>query len=303
MVRRGAVRLAAILTLVVGVVVGAAAPAAADDDRVSLRLPSSFTAGGSAGTVNVTVTKRTDGCVSVRTVLAVRLPGLPADQVAIQVAMDGQWRRVPVSEDGDGLVVTDQTAPDRSRLCKKRSVTVRYRVAFLAGSPGGEATLVGAAYTAGGDLIERAVGTRMVKGGAVPPPSPSASPSPQVTDEPVQTPAAAGSPTAQAASDEGGFFGIGTLAMLLGVVMVGVGIALLVMLLRRSREEGDAAPGRYRGGGHRRGGYQGGDYPGYPAGYPRGIPPAYPPARPVGGAGGDATQILPQVPPDGPSPY
>lgn len=246
-VRRGAARLAARLALVTGLmatglVVTGAAPAAAADDTVGLRLPSRFTAGG-AGSVSVSVAKRTEGCVSVRTTLAIRLRQLPADQVRVEVSRDGQWRAVGVSDAGGGLVVTERVAPDRDRLCRKRSVSVRYRVTFLAGAPGGAATLIAEAYTGSGDLFDRAAGTRTVvnRTGVVPTPLVSAAPTatPEVDSAGQQAPPVAAPPHQ---GQDGGFSGLGALVMALGLVMVGVGIALLVLLVRRSRADQGQLP-------------------------------------------------------------
>lgn len=253
-VRRGATRLAAVLTLVAGLVAIGAAPAAAAEDNVGIRLPSRFTAGGSAGSVSVSVTKRTEGCVVVRTALAIRLEQLPADQVAVEVSRDGEWRPLSVSSAGDGLVVTERTAPNQPVLCRKRSLSVRYRVTFLGGAPGGEATLVAEAYTGGGGLIDRAAGTRSVvnHSGVVPTPRTTESPTPSPATEAAgvagqQSPGAlAGQPRQNGGGD---FFGVGAVVMLLGVVMVGVGIALLVVLLRRARADREPVSVAYPGGG------------------------------------------------------
>jgi hypothetical protein len=136
--RRGATRLAAVFALLAGFVAIGAAPAQADeDDRMQLRLPSSFTAGGSPGSVTVSVSKRSDGCVDVRTALGIRLAGLSPDQLQVRVASDGEWRPVGVSSAGDGVVVTDRTAPEKDKLCKRRSIALRYEVTFLDGAPAG----------------------------------------------------------------------------------------------------------------------------------------------------------------------
>jgi hypothetical protein len=274
--RRGATRLAAVLTLVAGLVAIGAVPAAAADDSVGIRLPSRFTAGGSAGSVSVSVTKRTEGCVLVRTALAIRLEQLPADQVKVEVSRDGDWRSLRVSSAGDGLVVTEHTAPNQPVLCRKKSLSVRYRVTFLKGAPGGEATLVAEAYTGGGGLIDRAAGTRdVVNRSGVVPTSRTESPTPPPTTEPADLPGQQ-SPAAAAAGqpgqgDGGGLFGVGAVVMLLGVVMVGVGIALLVALLRRARADRDEPAA-----------------PAYPGGGP--LPPS------AGGDGDHPTLILPRVP-------
>ncbi len=104
------------------------APAHADEDRVRVRSAGSFTAGRSAAGVTVEVRKRTDGCVRVRTALGLSLPGVRADQVAVQANVGGRW--VPVGVSGAaGLVTTEPVAPARDELCKGKGVAMRYRVA------------------------------------------------------------------------------------------------------------------------------------------------------------------------------
>lgn len=276
-VRRGAARLAAVFTVLVAFLALGAAPARAADDRVQLRLPSSFTAGGAAGSVTVVVTRRSDGCVDVRTGLLVRLPGLTADRLRVEVAQDGDWQQVALTGRGDGLVVTGRTAPEKDRLCERKSIAMRYRIAFLDGAPGGTASMGAAAYAASGALIGQVGDNRRVRG---PSPSPSASPSPTPTPSatataepteaaaaPQQTPTQASVPVAAQRNDGG--FGLGTAVMLVGVAMVGIGIGLLVLLLRRGRGDRDD-PGS--------------------GGYPYVVTP---PPSPFGGGGESPTLILP----------
>ncbi|MDG4763922.1 hypothetical protein O7632_07335 [Solwaraspora sp. WMMD406] len=159
-------RLTMVLLLTAGVAVAAASPAYAQDEqvRVQLGLPGKFTAGEKAGGVTVKVTKRTEGCVSLRTALAIRLPGATPDLVAVQARIDDDWVNVPVTDNGGGLLVTDRTAPEDDELCKGKSRTTRYRMAFLAGAPAGTANIVAEAYTAGGELLGRAAGAKKVGG-------------------------------------------------------------------------------------------------------------------------------------------
>jgi hypothetical protein len=267
-VRRGGARFAMVLTLGAGLVALGSTPAAAAEDNVGIRLPTRFTAGGSPGSVTVSVAKRTAGCVSVRTALEMRLPGLSAEQVRVQVNIGDEWRSTVVTTAGDGLVVTEPSVPDKAVICKRRSTYVRYRVAFLDAAPSGRVTIVAEAYSVGGGLIDRAAGTRSVVGGR------SASPSPSVTGSPSsvvgEAPPAATSvaPRGQPAEPSG--FGLSTLVMLFGLALVGLGGVLLVLLLRRNRADPDE-PGGYA--------------------YPGSGPPPPPPA----GGDGDVTLILPKT--------
>ncbi|WBB77353.1 hypothetical protein O7606_13715 [Micromonospora sp. WMMD882] len=248
-VRRGVARLAVACALLGGVLVVGATPALADDDSVRVRSSGSFTAGGSAGSVSVEVRKRSEGCVLVRTGLRMRLDGVRSDQVEVQVATGGQWSPVPVS--GAGLLTTGRTAPGDPRLCKGKKVTVKYRVTFLPGAPGGRLTVAGDAVASSGQLIGRDADTANVKGGR------NASPSPTPTEKPTPTPTpspdptedpASGQPAAQSTlaaavgsrggqAAEGGGSGGLSLVMVFGVGMVVVGVGLIVLLIRRSRAD------------------------------------------------------------------
>ncbi|MFI6759044.1 hypothetical protein ACIBF5_07860 [Micromonospora sp. NPDC050417] len=283
LVRRGAARLATVCALLAGLVVAGAAPALADDeDSVRISTSSSFTAGGSPGSVTVTVSKRSKGCVSVRTSVALQMAGLSASDVGLVVAQGGDWQ--PVSVSGEGTLHSGRTAPERPELCERKSVTVRYRLVLAAAVPAGRVTIVGEAYTAGGDLIKQDAETRKVNGAkGTPTPTPtrtrSASPSPtpeETTEaaepEPTETDVVV-SPTefglGGGAGSGGG--GIGGMVMVVGVGMVAIGIALLVLLLRRARG-GREEPGGGGGG--------------------LGVTPR-PPYPPRGGPGADPTMVIP----------
>jgi hypothetical protein len=229
---------------------GVAFAAPAKDDSVTLRLPASVRPGGAPGAVSVAIVKRSKGCLIVRTSLAVSLPGLTADQVAVEVFSAGAWRSVSASG-GGGLVTTARTSPDDPTLCRDENVTVRYRVAFQAGVAAGTANVTGTATSAAGLAIGQSTGALRVAGtGPSPSPSPSrspsrspspspttpsASPSASPTDEPSADATTAPAPTPAAGSGGGGSAGIGTAFMLAGLALVGLGSALLVAVLRRSR--------------------------------------------------------------------
>lgn len=141
-VRRHAARWATVGALLGGLVAAPASPALAEGDRVGLRSAASFTAGGSPGVVAIEVRKRTEGCVLLRTALGLRVEGLRADQVRVEVAVGRRWTPVPVSG-GGGAVATAQVAAVDRPLCKGKGATVRYRVAFADGAVGGRLELAG----------------------------------------------------------------------------------------------------------------------------------------------------------------
>ncbi|MGC5018368.1 hypothetical protein [Micromonospora sp. DT47] len=308
-VRRHMARLVAAGALLGGLLVVGAAPAYADEDRIGVRAASSFTAGGSPGGVAIEVRKRTDGCVMLRTALGLRLDGVSADQVRVEVNAGGRWFPVPVSG-GGGEVSVPRTSPANPTLCKGKSITVRYRVAFLAGAPAGRLEVVGEATTASGRLLGREVDTSKVGGRAAG--LPTSRPSPTPSAVPTETPAAAADEptqavlaapiTGQAAADADQSSG-GSMIMFFGIAMVAVGAGLIALLIRNNRKDPtddggqvgypgvplspNPGPTTYRSGG------------GLPGGTPAPTPQMYgqqqPPARPTGlyGAAGTYPTVTP----------
>jgi hypothetical protein len=259
-VRRGVTWLG-ILSALVGVTLPlAAAPATAAGETVRVTAPGGLVAGGSPGSVTVRVSMRRGECVSVRTRVGLQVPGLTPDVVRMQVAVDGAWQPVSVTLGGDGFVVSADTVPNRPELCARRSVASRYRVFLLAGAPPGRVTVLGEAYTAEGVLLGQDVETARMRGQtatvALPTQPATPSPTPEVTEavdteetvEPTEAATAdVETRAATAAVDSGGGFGIGTMVMLVGLLMVGIGIALLVALVRRGRAERAGTPPRAAG--------------------------------------------------------
>ncbi|MGW0432930.1 hypothetical protein ACWDV4_10350 [Micromonospora sp. NPDC003197] len=303
LVRRVGARLAVVAGLSAGLLGLGTAPAVAADDKVKVSVSSSIVAGSSAGAANVSMSRREDGCVDVRIGLSIKLSGLEADQVRVAIAVGGDWQLVGVSGGGDGVVAVTPTAPSKPRVCKGKSASLRFRLAFLPGAPAGRATVVAEAYDEDGSELGRASDTTKVVSTAVsiPTSSPTASPTPPPVESPDAASADTEAPTTQPAlagtadKQDGGGSGVGTVVMVLGVAMVGIGVALLVVLLRRRNREATAeAPtggsGVYQSGSHRPGGHgpsghgPGGHGPGGhgPGGqhYPNYPPPAgsnYPP--------------------------
>ncbi|MCG5437823.1 hypothetical protein [Micromonospora foliorum] len=257
-VRRRVARLAAVCGLAGGLVMLGASPALADEDSVRVGAASSFAAGGSAQGVNVAVRKRTDGCVLLRTALSFRLEGLQPNQVAVEVNAGGRWFPVAVTG-GAGSVSTAQTSPLKPTLCKGKGITVRYRVGFAAGAPGGRLVVTGAGISAAGQTLGHATDVARLTGARVTPsPSPSKKPTPTPSPTEVAAvddavnPAALGgvsgapNTTATAAESSGG----GSPVMYFGVVLVAVGLLLIVLLVRRSRQDrkpSDDGPGTLPG--------------------------------------------------------
>ncbi|MET8280236.1 hypothetical protein [Micromonospora sp. NPDC005174] len=316
--RRRAARLATVCGLLVGLVMLGASPALADEDSVRVGAASSFAAGGSPQGVNVAVHKRSGGCVLLRTALGLRLDGLQPDQVAVQVNTGGHWLPVSVSG-GGGTVTTGQTSPAKPTLCKGKSITVRYRVAFAAGAPGGRLYVTGAGLTATGQQLGHGADTAKVSGRVSPSPTPTPSkkptPSPtptevaaagEVVDPAALGPASVAPSTTAVAAESGG----GSPIMFVGIGLVAIGLLLIVLLVRRFRQDRTPAdeqgplPGNPGGTTYRAGGGSPA-VPGHPGPVYGQQPPTVPVPRPApGGVYGarpatpspDATQLLPGAP-------
>lgn len=329
-VRRRAARLATVCGVLGGLVLLGASPASADDDSVRVGAASSFSAGGSAQGVNVAVRKRTDGCVLLRTALGLSLEGLQPDQVTVQVNAGGRWFPVAVSG-GDGSAVTGQTSPAKPTLCKGKGITVRYRVAFAEGTPGGRLVVTGVGVSAVGQELGRGTDTARLNGARVTPsPTPSKKPTPTPSPTEVATagevvnpaalaPTAAAPSTTPVAAESGG----GSPVMFFGIAMVAVGLLLIVLLVRRSRQDRsptDPPPGplpgnpggttyRSGGGSPTAPGHPGSVYGQQPSGgygtvpAPRPAPGGVYGARPAGNAPTpEATQPMPGAPGTPPPP-
>ncbi|MET7748810.1 hypothetical protein [Micromonospora sp. NPDC005367] len=244
---RQVARLATVGALLGGLVLLGGSPALADDDSVRVGSAGSFRAGGSAEGVNVEVRKRSDGCVMLRTALGLRLDGLRADQVRIQVNYGGRW--FPVPADGGGTVSTSQVAPAKPSLCKGKRITMRYRVAFVAGAPGGRLTVIGEATNAAGRTLGRGSDSARVDGARVtasPTPSKKPSPSPTPVDteaaaEPDSTSAALAAPTGPSTTNKAEESSGMSPIMFIGLGLVALGALLIGLLVRRSRQ--DKSPG------------------------------------------------------------
>ncbi|GAB3799382.1 hypothetical protein GCM10027605_12810 [Micromonospora zhanjiangensis] len=283
-------RFATVFLLFAGLVAVGSSPAlAADEAKVGLRVPDSFTA-GSSGQVVVTASRKGKECVVARTALAIELRGLEADQIRVEAMVGRDWQPVGLSGVGVGTVATSPTQPERPMLCEKRNVAVRYRVTFLSGVTSGTATVVAQVSAADGNVLGRKTDTARVAGrkasSSTPSATPSAAPSPSaVSDE--QGIAASSAPAVAAPvqkSNSGGGFGLGGMVMVVGLGMVGIGAALLVVLLRRNRRDREPAADD---------GYQPVP-PVVPAQYPPRFPGTGPfPPRP---AAADATVVMPRLP-------
>ncbi|GIF66073.1 hypothetical protein Ais01nite_41080 [Asanoa ishikariensis] len=264
--RRGGRRVVALFAIGVGLVgaigvglVVSAGSASAADERIDLRAARAFNAGGNPGSASVSVTRRDRGCINVRTALGIRLAnGMNGGQVRVDFESRGQWRPVVVSDAGPGVVVTERTAPDRSTICERQTAVGRYRVSFADGTPGGSVTLIGQVFNGRGQVVGSESAAARVNGAKVtptkkatkppksaPPTTPTKTEEPLTADpfdDPAKSPLAVAVPVPPHDSGSGGFLGMSGLVMFGGLVLVGVGAALIVFLVRQMRA--DRAGGR-----------------------------------------------------------
>ncbi|NYT94129.1 hypothetical protein [Salinispora sp. H7-4] len=271
-------------------------PAQAAEDTVRVSAAGKFRAGDSAEEVVVEVRKRTEGCVQLQAALTLYLEGLRPDQVRVQVNAGGRWLPVELSA-GRGGVATAAASPENPQLCRGKRVKLRYEVAFAADTVDGQLTVVGEAVSPDGQVIGRDSDAAKVIGG-----SPAAAPTPSATPVPTVAATAAATTAASTAvdavTDPGGDADSAAPArssggsgfLYAGLAMVAVGVVLIILLVRRFREDRSVPAG--------------GTHP--PAGYGYagpGQPPGIPPVPPIPGQRGpgapapdDRTRFIPRLP-------
>lgn len=294
------VRLAAVCVGAGTLLALAVSPAQAAEDTVRVSAAGKFRAGDSAEEVVVEVRKRTEGCVQLQAALTLYLEGLRADQVRVQVDAGGRWLPVELSA-GRGGVATAAASPENPQLCKGKRVKLRYEVAFAADTVDGQLTVVGEAVRPDGQVIGRDSDAAKVIGG-----SPAAAPTPSATPVPTvaatEAATAAASTAVDAVTDPGGDADSATPArssggsgfLYAGLAMVAVGVVLIVLLVRRFREDRSVPAG----GSQRPAGF---GYYGTPP--VSGGPAATPPVPPIPGQRGpaapapdDRTRFIPRLP-------
>lgn len=219
-------------------------PALAAEDTVRVSAARKFKAGDSAEEVAVEVRKRTEGCVQLQAALTLYLDGLRTDQVRARVNAGDGWLPVELAA-GRGGVATAATSPENPQLCKGKRVKLRYEVAFAADTADGQLTVVGEAVSTDGQVIGRDSDSAKVTGG-----SPAATPTPTAAVVPTvaatEAATAAASTAVDARTDPGddadsaapaGSSSGGSVFLYAGLAMVAVGVVLIVLLVRRFRED------------------------------------------------------------------
>lgn len=220
-----------------------------------LDLPGQFTAGGEPATISAVVgTSERGECRKVRWSLVLRVAGLRLDQVRVDRVEETGSFPVQVRADGDAARITD-TELDPGELCRDRTVTARYRIAFGAEAAGGRVTVTAEAFDARSRLLASGSATRTVAGNrARPTPTatrPTETPSPEATeaapeesageqsnelipvptDEPVVASGTGGGRPDPAANS--GRLGLVQVGFLAGALLLFLGVGLLMRVRHR----------------------------------------------------------------------
>jgi hypothetical protein len=175
---RSVARLSAVLVISAAFGLATAAPAlAAQGVTVQVtQLPGEFAAGGPPAPVTVVASRSRSGCIKVRWSLVLRVEGARLDRVRVDRIEESGSFPVNVRTTGNTARITDRQL-DPGTLCRDRTVTARYEISFAgdAADAAAEATLAAEAFSAGGQLLDRATVTREVQpADASAPPEPTA---------------------------------------------------------------------------------------------------------------------------------
>jgi hypothetical protein len=224
----------------------APAQAAVKGFKVTItKLPDEFEAGAKARTVEVVASTDNEGrCRRVRWSMVLKLDGVDLDQVTVKRVEDDNNFPLQVQADGDTARLTDVRF-DPGSLCRNKTVTARYQVAFDDDADEGKVTFQAQAFDAATRLLEEASATSRVVGGrAEPSPSPSESESPAPEESPAaveEEPDAAVAPpggddlSANPASSEGGVPSLLGPGLIIGALLVFAGVGLLLRIRLRNR--------------------------------------------------------------------
>ncbi|MGW4944122.1 hypothetical protein ACWEOZ_21340 [Actinoplanes sp. NPDC004185] len=214
-------------------------------------LPRTFTAGAGARQVTVVASSEQNRCVKVRWSLLLEVDGPDLDEVEVARDEDGDFP-VQVQNVAAGTARITDVQLDPGLLCRDRTVTARYQIAFDDDAEPGRVAFRAQAFTANRTLLQETSSRSEVKGEREEPkksksPSPSASPSPSESAEPEQEaddePTAEPEPTATdvdiaAVPTSGSNSGTPSLlgaGLIVGGILVFLGVGLLLRLRMRGR--------------------------------------------------------------------
>jgi hypothetical protein len=257
MPKRYATWAAAALAAAVAALAGAA-PAAADTPGFAVKItqaPDTFTVGKDAHTLSAVVSTSSDRlqqrCVKVRWALVISTKGVSLDQIRVNRVEDGQSFPVRTQFQGDDARVIDQQV-DPGQLCRDQTDTAAWTVSFTGPDNGSVNFTMQAFSQRNRALASGGASARVVTPVAAKPsdkPSTSATPSPTSTFSPEPTEAAI-APVTQASSaapaaltKTSGSSDALLPGILVGAVLVFVGVALLMRIRKRNRQQQPAGPG------------------------------------------------------------
>lgn len=287
-------RVGAALAGLAGGILLAASPAHAEPGQVSLRISGDLATDNVPREAVLQVTRTDRNCVRVKTLMTVQMSGLQRDEIEIAVNENGTWIPLDTVQLTDDAVASAPVVPANAQLCQEQRIQVRYRVTFTGEAPDGRVDFIGEAFdSADADRLDRTVETRQVLQGtgnnrANDDEDDSAQDNPGTVDEDdtvgsepnpddeeaAEADAAAEDDTDASAAQQGNqaaavdlttaegqttfFNGLGPLIIVVGVGMTGIGGALLVTVMRRTRndpaataEDDDGFEPRTRGRGRR----------------------------------------------------
>ena len=212
-------------------------------------LPRTFTAGAGARQVTVVVSSEQNRCVKVRWSLLIEVDGPGLDEVEVARDEDGDFP-VQVQNVAAGTARITDVQLDPGQLCRGRTVTARYQIAFDDEAEPGRVTFRAQAFNAGRTLLQETSSRSEVKGEREEPeesesPSPSASPSPSESAEPEEAddeataePEPTDTDVDVAAVPTGSNSGTPSLlgaGLIVGGILVFLGVGLLLRLRMRGR--------------------------------------------------------------------
>jgi hypothetical protein len=214
-------------------------------------LPETFTAGGEARTVTVVASSEQNRCQKVRWSMLIAVDGPDLDEVEVARVEDNGDFPVQVENAGAGSARITDVQLDPGQLCRGRTVTARYQIAFDDDADSGRVTFRAQAFNAGRTLLQESSSRSQVRGEkaeeAEKSPEPSASPSESATPEPEEsateeetaepdpTDTEADVAAVPASGSDTGTPSLLGAGLIVGGVLVFLGVGLLLRLRMRSR--------------------------------------------------------------------
>jgi hypothetical protein len=214
-------------------------------------VPGTFTAGARARTVTVVASSELNRCQKVRWSLIMQVSGPDLDEIEVARVEDNGSFPVQVETSGADTARITDVRLDPGQLCRGRTVTARYQVAFDDNSDSGQVLFQAQAFNAGRTLLQETTARSKITGeepeaeptktpSEKPSPSKSASPEPEesATGEQADEPEPAKTQDNVAAVPASGSGGTPSLlgpGLIVGGILVFLGVGLLMRLRLRNR--------------------------------------------------------------------